>query len=203
MRLEPHDANNNGTLGDVYRSLGRWDESARLYETAIRLDPLDPVWHSHLRRVRYLTGRLREAEAQARKVLQISPTYDGGHSALGFVLLAQGELDAAVAEMQQESGEERGLGLVVVYHASGRRAESDAALSRFSREHAQDAAKDIALAYGYREELDEAFAWLDRAYRQKDADLWNIKPVQVDPLMKAFVLDPRFTTFLRKMNLPE
>jgi len=203
LRLEPHDANNNGTLGDVYRSLGRWDESARLYETAIRLDPLDPVWHSHLRRVRYLTGRLREAEAEARKVLQISPTYDGGHSALGFVLLAQGELDAAVAEMQQESGEERGLGLVVVYHASGRRAESDAALSRFSREHAQDAAKDIALAYGYREELDEAFAWLDRAYRQKDADLWNIKPVQVDPLMKAFVLDPRFTTFLRKMNLPE
>jgi len=203
LRLEPHDANNNGTLGDVYRSLGRWDESARLYETAIRLDPLDPVWHSHLRRVRYLTGRLREAEAEARKVLQISPTYDGGHSALGFVLLAQGELDAAVAEMQQESGEERGLGLVVVYHASGRRAESEAALSRFSREHAQDAAKDIALAYGYREELDEAFAWLDRAYRQKDADLWNIKPVQVDPLMKAFVLDPRFTTFLRKMNLPE
>jgi len=85
----------------------------------------------------------------------------------------------------------------------GRRAESDAALSRFSREHAQDAAKDIALAYGYREELDEAFAWLDRAYRQKDADLWNIKPVQVDPLMKSIAGDPRFTAFLRKMNLPE
>ena len=203
LRLEPHDAGNNGTLGDVYRSLGRWDESARLYETAISFDPLDPVWHSHLRRVWYLTGRLHEAEAEARKVLQISPTYDGGHSALGFVLVAQGKLDAALAEMQQESGEERGLGLVVVYHALGRRAESDAALSRFSREHAQDAAKDIALAYGYREELDEAFAWLDRAYRQKDADLWNIKPVQVDPLMKSIAGDPRFTAFLRKMNLPE
>jgi len=203
LRLEPHDAGNNGTLGDVYRSLGRWDESARLYETAISFDPLDPVWHSHLRRVWYLTGRLHEAEVEARKVLQISPTYDGGHSALGFVLLAQGRLDDALGEMRQESGEDRGLGLVVVYRALGRRADSDAALARFRREHAQDAAKDIALAYGYREELDKAFAWLERAYRQKDSDLWNIKPVQVDPLMKTFAGDPRFTAFLRKMNLPE
>ena len=50
---------------------------------------------------------------------------------------------------------------------------------------------------------DEAFAWLDRAYRQKDADLWNIKPVQADPLMKTFTHDPRFGAFLRRMNLPE
>ena len=203
LRLEPHDAGNNGNLGSVYRMLGRWDESARLYETAISLDPLDPIWHSHLRRVRYLAGRLHEAEAEARKVLQISPTYDGGHSALGFVLLAQGKLDAALAEMKQEPGEEGDLGLAAVYHALGRRAESDTALSRLIRDHAHDSAKDIALAYGYRTELDEAFAWLDRAYRQKDADLWNIKPVQADPLMKTFTHDPRFGAFLRRMNLPE
>jgi TolB-like protein len=203
LRLEPHDAGNNGNLGDLYRALGRWDESARLYETALSLDPLDPMWHSHLGRVRYLTGRLHEAEAEARKVLQISPTYDGGHSALGFVLLAQGKLDAALAEMQQESGEEGDLGLAAVYHALGRRAESDTALSRHIRDHAQHYARDIALAYGYRTELDEAFAWLDRAYRQKDADLWNIKLVQADPLMKTFTHDPRFGAFLRRMNLPE
>jgi TolB-like protein len=203
LRLEPHDAGNNGNLGDVYRALGRWDESARLYETAISLDPLDPIWHSHLRRVRYLTGRLHEAEAEARKVLQISPTYDSGHSALGFVLLAQGKLDAALAEMQQESGEERDLGLAVVYHALGRRAESDSALSLLVRDHAHDNALQIALVYGYRTELDEAFVWLYRAYRQKDADLWDIRPVQVDPLMKTFTHDPRFAAFLRRMNLPE
>ena len=49
----------------------------------------------------------------------------------------------------------------------------------------------------------QEFAWLDRAYRQKDADLWNIKPVQADPLMKTFTHDPRFGAFLRRMNLPE
>jgi tetratricopeptide (TPR) repeat protein len=203
LRLEPRDPGNNGTLGDAYRTLGRWDESARLYETAISLDPLDPIWHSHLRRVRYSTGRLREAEAEARKVLQISPTFEGGHSSLGFILLAQGKIEAALAEMHQESGEERDLGLAVVYYVLGRQAESDTALSRLVREHAQDAAKDIALAYGYRAELDQAFAWLDRAYRQRDSDLWNIKPAQADPLMKNFTHDPRFAAFLRKMNLPE
>src|SRR5262249_30889628 len=78
VRLNPNDSGAIGELGDVYRALGRWDESARLYETAISVDPLSAPWHSHLRALLLSTGRLREAEAEARKVLQIAPTYTGG-----------------------------------------------------------------------------------------------------------------------------
>ena len=104
--------------------------------------------------------------------------------------------------MQQESGEERDFGLVVVYHAMRREPESAAALARLVQEHAQDSAYSIAQACGYRVELDDAFTWLERAYRQKDADLWTIKLNQVDPLLKDFARDPRFAAFLHKMNLP-
>jgi len=203
LRLKPNDPDNNGGLGDVYRTLGRWDDSARLYETAISLDPLTVVWHAHLRTLRYSTGKLHDAEAEARKVLQISPTKDGGHSELGQVLLAQGKLAAALPEMQQEAGSSRDFGLAVIYHAMGQRTESDAALAKFIREHAQDESFAIAQAYGYRGELDQAFTWLERAYRQKDSDLWTIKLAQGDPLLKDFAHDPRFAAFLRKMNLPE
>ena len=48
--------------------------------------------------------------------------------------------------------------------------------------------------------LDQAFAWLERAYRQKDAWLWTIKLDQVDPLLKDFARDTRFAHLLRKMN---
>jgi hypothetical protein len=121
---------------------------------------------------------------------------------LGQVLLTQGRLEAALAEMQQESDEARDFGLVVVYHAMARQAESATALARLVQEHAQDRAYGVAQACGYRVELNDAFTWLERAYRQKDPDLWSIKLNQADPLLKDFAHDPRFAAFLRKMNLP-
>ena len=48
--------------------------------------------------------------------------------------------------MQQEPWA-RNVGLAIVYHALGRRAESDAALAQVVHEHAQDDASDIADTY--------------------------------------------------------
>jgi TolB-like protein/DNA-binding winged helix-turn-helix (wHTH) protein len=203
VRLSPSDSGAIGELGDIYRALGRWDESARLYETAISLDPLSSPWHARLRTLLLSTGRLREADAEARKALQISPTSNNGHYMLGSVLLAQGKPEAALAEMQRESGPWRDAGLAMVYYVMGRRAESDAALAKLIQEHGQDGAFVISRAYGYRVGLDQAFTWLERAYHQKDTWLWTIKLDQVDPLLKDFAHDSRFADFLRKMNLPE
>ena len=49
-------------------------------------------------------------------------------------------------------------------------------------------------------EKEQAFAWLDRAYSQKDAGLYLIKS---DPFFKNLKDDSRYKAFLRKMNLPE
>jgi hypothetical protein len=56
------------------------------------------------------------------------------------------------------------------------------------------------MVHAYRAEPDVAFAWLDRAYRQKDATLYAIKS---DPPFKNLEPDPRYKAFLRKMGLPE
>jgi adenylate cyclase len=200
LRFEPRNTDITGGVGIIYWGLGRWEESARLLETATRLDPLAPPWHMFLSSVRYASENLHEAEAEARKVLQISPTYAGVHRWLGYVLLAQGKLEAALAEMQQEQSDS---GLARVYYAMGRRAESDAALARLIQRHSRDGAYSIVNVYAYRNELDQAFSWLDRAYSQRDSGLTNIKSAQVDPLLKNFAHDPRFGSFLRKMNLPE
>jgi len=42
--------------------------------------------------------------------------------------------------------------------------------------------------------------WLNRAYNQKDVELYWIKG---DPLLKNLENEPRYRAFLRKMNLPE
>lgn len=201
LRLKPRNHFALGLLGMVCEALGKWDESARLFETALTVDPLFAAWHQQLGNVRYAKGSLPEAEVEQRKTLQISPTLAGGHLALGTILLAQGKLEAALSEVQQEQPDSgRYAGLAIVYHAMGRRADSDAALAQQVHEHAQDGADGIADAYAYRGELDHAFAWLERAYRQKDSGLYLIKG---DPFFKNLQADPRYKAFLHKMNLPE
>ena len=53
--------------------------------------------------------------------------------------------------------------------------------------------------YAFRGEPDRAFEWLERAYRQRDAGLMEIK---ADPLLKNLERDPRYGAFLKKMRLP-
>ena len=81
-----------------------------------------------------------------------------------------------------------------------RRAESDAALARATTAHAHRWAYGIAEVHAYRGEIDRAFAWLDRAYRQKDVMLCRVKG---DPLLRNLEPDARYKTFLRKMKLLE
>ena len=81
-----------------------------------------------------------------------------------------------------------------------RNAESDAALARATKAYAGRWAYGMAEVHAYRGEIDQAFIWLDRAYRQKDVALYRIKG---DPLLKKLEPDARYKTFLRKMKLPE
>jgi TolB-like protein/Flp pilus assembly protein TadD len=204
LRLNPRSPGALDALGMIYVTLGRWDEGAPLIDRAISLDPFYADFHNDLAWTLYAAGRLPEAEAEMRKTLQIAPAYGPGHLNLGRVLLREGKLEAALTEMQQEQSDaDRNFGLGVVYDMMQRRADSDAALARLIQRHAQDAAFYIAVIYAYRQELDQAFAWIERAYRQKDPSLTFIKVRQGDPRLKRFSQDPRFRSLLRKMNLPE
>jgi serine/threonine-protein kinase len=56
-----------------------------------------------------------------------------------------------------------------------RRAEADAALETLKAQDADVAAYQVAETYAYRGEKGLAFAWLDRAYRQRDSSLSRLK----------------------------
>ena len=57
----------------------------------------------------------------------------------------------------------------------------------------------IASVYADRKQLDRAFAWLDRAFRQRDGQLPYIKAV---PGIENLAPDPRYKALLQKVNLP-
>jgi len=201
LALEPRNTFVTSGVSDFKKAQGDLDGAARLITAALARDPLFAAWHGVLGMIWYRSDRLAEAEAELHKALEISPSYTRGRRRLGQILLAEGKLDAALSEMRHETPDGgRDLGLAIVYHAMKRTADSDAALAQLTKDRADDRAYQIAEAHAYRAELDQAFAWLDRAYRQKDVELFWIKH---DPLLRSLEGDPRFKMFLRRMGLPQ
>jgi len=86
----------------------------------------------------------------------------------------------------------------IAYYALGRKKESDDALRELIHKFPQNT-YEIAGVYAFRNQSDEAFEWLDRAYVQRNAGLIETK---VDPLLKSLHHDPRFAALLKKFNLP-
>ncbi len=201
LALDPRDPGILVTAAIIHLSLDRLDEAASFYNAALALDPLGAISHAGLGTISYRMGRIPEAEARLRSAIEVSPTFLWAHWTLGTVLLAAGKLDAALAQMQRAASDGGAdAGIALVYHAMKRKAASDAALIRATNAYAEHWAYVVAQVHAYRGEIEQAFAWLERAYRQKDVALYRVKG---DPLLKNLEPDPRYKALLHKMNLPE
>ena len=88
--------------------------------------------------------------------------------------------------------------LALVHLAAGRALESDEALRELSEQHAEESACLIADVHAARGDVDAAFEWLERAFRQRDGELAFVK---ADPRFRSLYADPRWDAFLRKMGL--
>ena len=105
---------------------------------------------------------------------------------------------AALAEIEQEKSEVwRLIGLPMVYHALGRKTQSDAALAALIAKFEKDSPYNIAYVYAFRGDADEAFAWLDKAVQYQDPGLSQILP---ESLFDKIHSDPRWLPFLRKLG---
>jgi TolB-like protein/Flp pilus assembly protein TadD len=189
------------TDADLSSVLGRWDDAVRQIRAALAQDPLNRFGVTTLEGIQQARGHLTEAEAAARRALDLRPNHDYGHYNLGLVLLERGDRNAALLEMQQETNElGKQEGLALIYHALGREAESNAVLAGMLKDQAEENALGIAEVYAFRGQAGEAMHWLERAYALKDPYLRDIKG---NAFLKNLAGDPRYKAFLRKMNLQE
>ena len=60
-------------------------------------------------------------------------------------------------------------------------------------------AYQIAEVYGLRKQPDDVFAWLDRAWANRDP---GIDRLLTDPFILPYKSDPRFAAFCKKVGLP-
>jgi TolB-like protein/DNA-binding winged helix-turn-helix (wHTH) protein/cytochrome c-type biogenesis protein CcmH/NrfG len=199
IALEPGNPESLRTAAVSAALFGHFDEALELARRAIELDPLNAGSRYRLGWVEYQMGALDEAVADLKRSLELSPDAPG-RGLLSEIYVLQGRPQDALAEI--ERGRVTFFRLqryAIAYHALGREKESDTALSELIKKYDKVAAFQIAEVYAFRNQSDEAFEWLDRAYAQRDGGVLQTK---VDPLLKNLHSDPRYTAFLKKLNLP-
>ena len=201
IALAPGDAWNLETKGLFAMCLGHQEEAVQLLQQAIARDPLPVLPHLHLALNLRDLARHEEAHAELRRALDLDPSAVWVHEVQGEVYLAERRLKDALAEMEKEPGwPYHELGLALANHALGREKESDVALAALISKGADCCAYQIGEVYAFRGNLDKAFNWLDRAYKQRDGGLGSLK---TDLLLKSLRGDPRYAELLGRMNLAQ
>lgn len=198
--LEPSNAEVFRLRSYLSRDVGDLEQAIKLQEQAVALDPLRPDFRLGLGYVLYVAGQYDKARAELQKALDLNPQAARVHFFHGKILIAQGKLQQALVEIDKEPGDWGKLtGQVLIYHALSREQDSNAALAALIATHQNDSAYQIAQVYAFRGEFDKSFEWLDRAYKQRDPGLIQIK---TDPLLKPLRHDPRYISLLNRVHLP-
>jgi len=201
LKIDPGVASAARFTGFAYRALGQFESAAEYSLLATELDPVSPAAHIAVCRIYYYYRKFEEAELSCRKVLTLSPDYVSAHYRISRILLAKGELEKALEEMQLEHDNVYGVtGLAMVHYALGNQQESDQALNTLIANNAHDAGYQISEVYAFRGELDLAFKWLEHSYVIRDAGLAFTVG---DPALKSLHKDPRWEQFLEKLGLLE
>jgi predicted Zn-dependent protease len=102
----------------------------------------------------------------------------------------QGRPQDALVEIEREPYDSaREFMYGIAYYGLGREKDSDAALNMLIAKYSANSPYQIAQVYAFRNQPNEAFKWLDRAYAQRNVALIGMN---VDPLLKSLHNDPRY-----------
>ena len=207
LELNPGDARAHHWYAGYLMYMGRFGEGIAEAQRARDLDPLSLPVNNALAGRLLVAGRVDEALEQVRKTLEIDPRFAPAHQTLGWAYLNQGKHEQAIQEFRQAlqlSGSEPtdlSLDLGFAYAVAGQREEARGILAKLKQQHQRGLVPSgsIAILYGALGELNEAFAWLEKAYQEHDPELTyiNVPHRRFEPLRR----DPRFGKLLVRMGL--
>ncbi len=208
LELDPNNALAHYRYGMEYLiSVGRYDEALAEVKRALEIEPLDINMVSNVARVHLYGRQPDKALEQARKASELDPNFVVGRLILGMAYNRNGLYEDAIrlseTSLQNEPTNQFMLQVGgYAYAKAGRRREAEEVINKFREiEKTQYVVSYfIASIYAALGNKDEAFAELNKAYKQHDS--W-LRWIKVDPIMDDLRDDARFKDLLKRMNLPE
>jgi Flp pilus assembly protein TadD len=152
----------------------------------------------------YEARRYDEAVSQLRKTLDLEPRFWPAHLYLGKTLAEQGQFQEAVEELKKAGNftAEPYATIGYVYGRMGRAADARKVIADLQEQSKKGyvAPTNFAKIYIGLGDKDQAFAWLEKGYQQRDFWLTFLKG---DPVFDSLRSDPRSQDLVRRIGLPQ
>ena len=182
-----------------------FDDALREAKRAQELDPLAPVISNNVAYAYLLKNDVNSAIEQCQRMIELDPNFPVAHETLGIAYLKQRRDEEAIAEFQKAAGLSnkssyflRGLGYC--YAVTGRSAEALQIVKELEERYARHEAIGwyVASVYDGLGDKDQAFAWLEKDFRQHSALLTTITWFFTVVDLRS---DPRYADLVRRMGL--
>jgi len=201
LALAPQDPTLLEWAGSLAFTRSQPQQGFDLSRRAVALDPVNARARAILANSLSNAGNQEESRAEYARVIELNPSAPNSYAALGMTYLLEGKFEEAATAAEKDTADwARLLTVSCARWGQKRVPESDAALAELIAKNGEVAAYQIAEVYGYRNDRDKAFEWLERARRQRDAGISGLRP---DVLLKNLHDDPRWDALLRTLGLAD
>ena len=205
--LDPNDATAHQWYAEDLGSVGRIQEALAEAERAHQLDPLSPIIATSAAQVRTWARQYDDAIEISKRVAAENPDFSPVHLFLAQAYWGKrmyqqvieewklyGQLDGDPNEVQFAAALDEG------YKAGGWKEALKRGIATRLAQRKSSYASPYLLAQLYTQagDKDQAFSWLDAAYREHDGMQQLGTDFMLDPLRS----DPRFAELVKKVGMP-
>jgi tetratricopeptide (TPR) repeat protein len=202
LQLNPNSVDAQSSYAGFLNAMGHSDDAIARIQQALQLDPLSLAATTDVAWQLYWGRRYDDAIEKARKVAELNPAYFPAHVCLGLAYEQKHEFASAIRELQSATGfcRDKCFGLIgqVSALAGDRPAALDALHKLKQRQYVSPWL--VAIVYAELHDKDQAFFWLEKAYRDREHDLVFSN---VWPMFDSLRSDPRFQDLIRRIGLPQ
>jgi TolB-like protein/thioredoxin-like negative regulator of GroEL len=207
FQLSPSKQAMNSSYCDFLNASGRSEEAAAIVDKAVSSDPSYSSWGSGLSY--YFNNQPYRAIQHYETAMKLFPSNDGLRNGLGRVYIYTGKYQEAInlieAYVNKGNLYPRPLGnLAIAYFHTGQQMKADSILNdikaRSAKSPVGSPAFYTAMIYAQMNEADLAFEWLEKAYQDREVEMYWLK---VEPPFGPLKNDPRWQEMLDKVGFPE
>jgi adenylate cyclase len=206
LELDPSNSSVHSLYGDFLSAMGRYNEALQQKQRAYELNPL---WIQTLFEIGWVYRDMRKYERALEycdRAIEREPNFPFPYVDRGMILELQGHRQEAVPDFERaaalsHSRPDMVAWLGAAYAGAGRRSEALKVLDNLKEQSYHRYVDPVAFVtiYAGLGDYDQAFQWMDEAYRERDGILVTLKSALWDPLRS----DPRFQAIYKKVGLPE
>jgi pentatricopeptide repeat protein len=202
--LSPNDADACAGLAFWLLSQGRTEEALAWRQRGREIDPLS-VSGASIGWTLFQSHRYQQAIHELRSALVVEPDDASTLTYLGFALIANNQPEDAIPALEKaisvSNGSPAAIGVLIrAYAHAGRRGDALRVLAELQKRRSVDYVPAGAFVNAYLGlgETDQAFAWLEQAYKEQSNILQYLK---VHPYFDPIRADPRFADLVRRVGL--